>query len=185
METLVSVFIGVGLSAACGFRVFVPLLIMSAASLGGLLELNSSFEWIGTYYAFGAFLVATLLEVSTYFIPWLDHLLDLVATPAAIVAGIVVTASVVVGMSPLLTWATAIVAGGGTAAAFQGSTVLARGASSVTTGGVGNPVVSTGELCRLGRDPHGCDSYAPGRRDHRWNSLFLSYQTPLKEKRTA
>ncbi len=146
METLVSLFIGIGLSAACGFRVFVPLLMMSMASLSGLLELNASFEWIGTYYAFGAFLVATLLEVATYFIPGADHLMDLIASPTAVVAGIVATASVVAGMSPLLTWATAIIAGGGTAAAVQGGTVLVRGASGVSTAGMGNPLVSAGEL---------------------------------------
>ena len=140
MEILVSLFIGIGLSAACGFRVFVPLLMMSMASLSGLLELNSSFEWIGTYYALGAFLVATLLEIATYFIPGADHLMDLIASPTAVVAGIVATASVVAGMSPLLTWATAIIAGGGTAAVVQGGTVLVRGASGCEHCGDGEPL---------------------------------------------
>lgn len=146
MDTLLSVFVGIGLSAACGFRVFVPLLVMSVASLGGFLELNPRFEWIGTYYAFGAFLVATLLEVLAYFIPGADHLLDLIATPASIVAGIVATASVVADMSPFLTWSTAIIAGGGVAAAVQGGSVVVRTASGLATGGMGNPLVSTGEL---------------------------------------
>jgi hypothetical protein len=146
METLMSILIGVGLSAACGFRVFVPLLIMSAASSAGMLELNPSFEWIGSDAALAAFGVATLLEVAAYYVPVADHLLDIIATPTAVVAGIVATASVVTGMSPLLGWSTAIIAGGGVAAAVQGGTVLTRGASGLATAGLANPLVSTGEL---------------------------------------
>src|SRR5579864_205745 len=102
METILCVCLGIGLAAACGFRVFVPFLIMSIASLSGHLQLAHGFEWIGTYPALTTFSVATFLEVAGYYVPWVDHLLDTVATPAAVVAGIIVTASVVSGMSPLL-----------------------------------------------------------------------------------
>lgn len=137
---------GIGLSATCGFRVFVPLLIMSIAAHAGHLELAQGFEWIGSTPAIIAFSVATLLEVGAYYIPWLDNLLDTIATPAAAVAGIIVTASAVSGMSPPLQWSLAIIAGGGVAAVVQGTTVVTRGASSMTTGGTANPVVSTLEL---------------------------------------
>jgi len=83
METLFSVSAGVGLSAACGFRVFVPLLVMSIASLSGHLPLAHGFEWIGTYPALVSFAVATCVEVLGYYIPWVDHALDTIATPAA------------------------------------------------------------------------------------------------------
>jgi hypothetical protein len=146
METVLSLCVGVGLSAACGFRVFVPFLIMSVASLAGHLDLASGFEWIGTYYALVAFGTATLVEVLGYYIPWVDNLLDTVATPAAIVAGTVATAAMVVGVSPFLKWSLAIIAGGGAAGVIQLGTVTLRGASSTTTGGLGNFVVSTGEL---------------------------------------
>ena len=137
---------GIGLSATCGFRVFVPLLIMSIAAHAGHLELAQGFEWIGSTPAIIAFSVATLLEVGAYYIPWLDNLLDTIATPAAAVAGIIVTASAVSGMSPLLQWSLAIIAGGGAAAVVQSTTVVTRGTSSVTTWGTANPVVSTLEL---------------------------------------
>jgi hypothetical protein len=146
METLLSVCVGVGLSAACGFRVFVPLLVMSIASVSGHLTLAHGFEWIGTYPAMLAFSVATVLEVAGYYIPWLDHLLDTIATPAAIVAGTVVTASAVTDMSPFLKWTLAVIAGGGAAGLVQSATVVTRGASAVTTGGLANPLVSTLEL---------------------------------------
>ena len=146
METLLGICIGIGLSAASGLRVFVPLLVMSIASAAGHLTLGPGFAWIGSYPALIAFAVATVIEVGGYYIPWVDHLLDTIATPAAIVAGTVITASMVTDMSPFLKWSLAIIAGGGTAGVVQGATVLARGASTATTGGLGNPLVSTTEL---------------------------------------
>jgi len=146
METIVSICLGIGLSAACGFRVFVPLLFMNLASLSGHLALAHGFEWIGSYPALVTFSVATVLEIAGYYIPWVDHLLDTLATPAAVVAGTVVTAALVTDMSPLLKWTLAAIAGGGVAGVVQGTTVLARGASTATTGGLANPLVSTAEL---------------------------------------
>jgi len=144
-ETLLSLLVGVGLSAACGFRVFVPLLVVSIASVSGHMTLASGFEWIGTIPALIAFAIATALEIAGYFIPWVDHLLDVVASPAAVVAGAVVMASTITGMSPFLRWALAIIAGGGIAGTFQMITGATRVVSTATTGGLGNPVVSTAE----------------------------------------
>jgi hypothetical protein len=93
MDTLLSICIGIGLSAACGFRVFVPPLVMSMASIFGHLTLSPNFGWMGTYPALVVFAVATCIEIAAYYIPWVDHLLDIVATPMAIAAGTVVTAS--------------------------------------------------------------------------------------------
>ena len=146
MEILLSICLGIGLSAACGFRVFVPLLIANIAALSGHLHLAHGFEWLGSYPALITFSVATCLEIAGYYIPWLDHLLDTIATPAAVVAGTLVSASVLGDMSPFLKWTLAAIAGGGTAGLVQGTTVLIRGASTATTGGLGHPLVATAEL---------------------------------------
>jgi len=145
MEQLLSLGLGLGLAAACGFRVFVPLLVMSIATRAGHLELASGFDWIGSDAALVSLVVATLLEMAGYYVPWLDNLLDLVAAPAAVVAGIVVTASAVADMSPVLRWTLAVIAGGGVAAVVQTGTSLIRSVSSVATFGFGNPIVSTVE----------------------------------------
>lgn len=145
MEWLLSLGLGVGLSAACGFRVFVPLLVMSVAAHAGHLQLSPGFQWIGTWPATVAFGAATMLEIVAYLIPWLDHLLDAVATPAAVVAGVVVSASLIVDVSPLLRWSLAIIAGGGSAAVVQAATVSVRATSTATTAGVANPAVAVGE----------------------------------------
>jgi len=119
---------------------------MNVASLTGHLHLSPGFEWIGSHYTSIAFGTATLVEVLAYTIPWLDHILDLVATPAAIVAGIIATASMVMDLSPFLKWTLALIAGGGAAAIVQGVTVLLRTKSSALTAGTGNVFVSTLEL---------------------------------------
>jgi len=146
MDIVLSLCIGIGLSAACGFRIFVPLLVMSIAVKSGHLTLVSNFQWIGSDIALITFAVATCFEIAAYYIPWLDHALDVIATPAAIVAGTIVTASIVGGMSPFLKWTLAVIAGGGAAGLVQGATVVTRGASTLGTGGLGNPILATIEL---------------------------------------
>jgi hypothetical protein len=142
---VLSILVGLGLAAATGFRVFVPFLVLSLAARGGHVELASGFDWIASDAALVTFAVATGLEILAYFIPWLDNLLDSVATPAAVVAGIVLTASAAVELSPWLRWSLAVLAGGGLAAVFQGLTAGTRGLSTLTTGGLGNAAVSTVE----------------------------------------
>ncbi|ADQ13616.1 DUF4126 domain-containing protein [Halanaerobium hydrogeniformans] len=146
MELYLSVLMGIGLSAASGFKLFVPLLIISLASLSGHLELSSGFEWIGTYPAFIIFLTATVLEIAAYFIPGIDNLLDTLEGPAAFVAGTIITAAFIGEMSPYLRITLSIIAGGGTASAVQFSTATARGGSTLTTGGAANPFLNIFEI---------------------------------------
>ena len=146
METILGLCIGIGLSAACGFRVFVPLLVMSIASLMGWFEPMKGFYWLAMPSVCIALAVATVCEIAAYYVPWVDNLLDTVATPAAMIAGTLATMAASSGeMSQFASWAAAIIVGGGTAGAVQMSTVAVRGVSTATTGGIANPVVSTGE----------------------------------------
>jgi uncharacterized protein DUF4126 len=146
MDALFSIGLGLGLSAACGFRVFVPLLVMSIAALSGHLRLAPGFEWIGTAPALLAFAAATVIEVLAYAIPWLDNLLDTLATPAAMMAAMLASASAMADFPPLLRWGIAVIAGGATAGIVQGATVLLRLQSAAATGGIGNPLLSLLEL---------------------------------------
>jgi len=146
-----SVLIGIALSATCGFRVFVPLLAVNigtrALDADGqpLIELAGGFDWLSSDIALMVFLVATLFEIGGYYIPWIDNLLDTVASPAAIVAGTVITASFITGMDPWLQWLLGLIAGGSAAGAVQATTVVTRASSTVTTGGLGNPIVASVE----------------------------------------
>lgn len=145
LETFMSICLGLGLSAACGFRIFVPLLGLSIGAITGHIQLSNSFAWIGTYPALIVFAVATIAEITAYYVPFVDNLLDSIAVPAATVAGIMVTSSVVTGMDPFWRWTLAVIAGGGVAATTQIATTKLRAASSAMTGGLGNSVLSTVE----------------------------------------
>jgi len=140
------VALGIGLAAATGFRVFLPLLIMSIAANAGYLPLSDGFSWLSTSGALIMLVVAALVEIIAYYIPGVDNLLDSLATPGAIVAGIAVSAAVMTDMPPMVKWTLAIIAGGGTAALTQGATAVIRAHSSIFTAGLGNPVVATVEF---------------------------------------
>lgn len=108
-----SIFLGVGLAASVGFRVFLPLFALSLAAYNGIWDLNANWEWIGSLSAVITLGVATLVELFAYFIPWVDNLLDSIAIPLAALAGTAVMVSTVAGLDPVVTWSLAIIAGGG------------------------------------------------------------------------
>jgi hypothetical protein len=146
LDVLVSIALGIGLAAAVGFRVFLPLLVVSIAGYSGYLPLSDSFSWLATLPALVMLGVAAVLEIAAYYIPGVDNLLDTVATPAALVAGTVVAAAVMADLPPIVKWTTAVIAGGGAAGITQAVTGLLRAKSTVTTGGLGNASIATGEL---------------------------------------
>jgi hypothetical protein len=144
-ETIISIFLGVGLAASVGFRVFLPLFALSLASYFGAWDLNANWEWMSSLSALVVFGVATIMEIFAYFIPWVDNLLDSFAIPLAGIAGTAVMVSTVADLEPLVTWTLAIIAGGGTATAIKGASATSRLASTATTGGLANPIVSAVE----------------------------------------
>ncbi len=146
LETWLGVLVGIGVAAACGFRIFVPLLALGAAARTELVDLAPSFAALGSTPALIALGTASALEVGAYYVPWLDHALDVVATPTAVVAGMLASAATIVDLPPVLTWGIALIGGGGAAGLLQGTTSLLRLKSTATTGGLANPVVATGEL---------------------------------------
>jgi len=137
---------GIGLAAAAGFRVFVPLLALSLAARAELVPLSDGFGWIGSTPALVVFATATALEIAGYFVPFVDNLLDAIATPAATIAGALLATAVLVDLDPWLRWTVGVVAGAGAAAAVQVPTAALRGGSSTTTAGLANPFVAAAEL---------------------------------------
>lgn len=146
LDLLHAVLVGIGLSAACGFRVFVPLLGVSIAALAGYLPLSAEFAWLGTWPALIALVVATALEIAAYSVPYIDNLMDVIAAPAAIVAGTLLMASLLGDASPFLKWSLAVIAGGGAAGIVQAGSMALRGGSTLLTGGFGNLLVAALEL---------------------------------------
>ena len=142
----VSVVLGIGLAAATGFRVFLQMLVMSGAAYTGHLQLDNSFAWLATPSALTMLGVAAVAEILAYYVPGVDNLLDALATPAALVAGTVVSAAVITDLPPMVKWTAAVIAGGGMAGIMQGMTAILRAKSTVLTGGLGNSLIATAQL---------------------------------------
>jgi hypothetical protein len=145
LEFILSLLVGISLSATSGFRVFVPLLILSIASLAGWVELSPTFSWIGTYPAFAALMLAALLELAAYFIPYVDNLLGAAAVPISILAGMLITASLIIDLHPMLAWTLALVVGGGAALGGSALSNALHIGSTAATGGAANPFLSLAE----------------------------------------
>jgi hypothetical protein len=145
-DLALSVVLGLALAAATGFRVFLPMLIVSGAAYTGHLPLDDGFAWLGTLSALSMLCVAAVVEVLAYYIPVVDNLLDVVAAPAAFIAGTILSAAVMTDMPPMVKWTAAVVAGGGVAGFTRGLTGILRAHSTVLTGGLGNSVIATAEL---------------------------------------
>lgn len=146
LDLVLAAAMGVGLAAAVGFRVFLPMLVLSIAAYTGHLTLTASLAWLGTAAALVMLSLAAALEILAYYIPGLDNVLDLLAAPAALIAGTIVSAAVMTDLPPMVRWATAVIAGGGAAAVIQGLTSLLRAKSTAMTAGLGNHAIATGEL---------------------------------------
>ena len=145
MELVLSVGLGVGLAAACGIRVFLPVLVMGLAARAGFLELSEGFGWVTETPALVTLGAAVVFEIAAYYIPWLNSLLDTVAIPTAVAAGVVVSAANIETGSPVADWSLIIVTGAAPAAIVRVGTSLLRAAVNAMTAGFGTPVVSTGE----------------------------------------
>ncbi len=146
MEIFVAIAVGLGLAASAGMRVFLPLFVLGLAGANDVVPIGENWMWLAGTPALIGLGTATVLEIAAYYVPWLDNALDVIATPAALIAGMVATAAVLIDVPPMLKWAVVIIGGGGVAGLTQGASVLARLKSGALTGGLGNPAVSTVEL---------------------------------------
>ena len=145
IQNLIALCLGIGLASACGFRVFVPPLVLAIAQRLGAPLTDDVPAWIGSWPAIIAFASASLIEIGAYYVPWLDNLLDTIASPLAVLAGVLMTGLVLTDMPPLVGWTLAVIAGGGAAAVTQTASVMTRALSTGTTGGLANFLVSTAE----------------------------------------
>jgi len=144
-EIIIAIALGIGLAASCGFRVFVPMLVASIAAHFGVFPVQEGFQWLASWPAMLCFGTATIFEILAYYIPVVDNVLDSITTPLAVGGGTLLMTSVLPIDNELLKWVTGFIIGGGIAAAVQGGSILARLTSTHLTGGIGNPIVATGE----------------------------------------
>ncbi|MDP6856761.1 MAG: DUF4126 domain-containing protein [Candidatus Thalassarchaeaceae archaeon] len=149
LETLMAVSLGLGLAAASGFRVFIPPFLYGLSLRFDMLPISLPMtglsEWMASDFGLIILGAAMLIEILGYYIPWIDNLLDTIASPAAILAGVLMMSSTLSDSNPMVQWGFSIIAGGGVSGTVQIGTVATRAVSTATTGGLANPVVSTVE----------------------------------------
>lgn len=132
METILAICIGLALSATVGFRIFTPLLVTGIFTKVDWITLSEGFDWIGSTPALIAFGAATLIEVAVNYIPAIGSFMKVLATPLAAIAGVLLTASFVGDMNPLLEWSIAIIGGGGVATASHTAVTAVKGFSEAS-----------------------------------------------------
>ncbi|MEA5593242.1 DUF4126 domain-containing protein [Rivularia sp. UHCC 0363] len=144
MNIIAALCLGIGLSAACGFRVFIPPLALSIAAHGGMLQLSSDWQWLTTQNAIITLSIAATVEVLAYFIPWVSNFLDSIEIGLAPIVGMFITAStlsIAGDFDPTFLWILTVIAGGATAETVELGTSISRLGASVTTAGMGGPIV--------------------------------------------
>jgi hypothetical protein len=145
LDTLVSFLLGISLSAACGLRLFLPFLVVSATAIIGHLSLPTDLSWLGSDQALIMLVIASTVEILAYYVPFIDNLLDPIALPLATMAGTLVTAFTLPEMNSLLQWTLAAIVGGGSAGLIKGTTSLSRLGSTFLSAGWANFLLATAE----------------------------------------
>ncbi|MEC7142072.1 MAG: DUF4126 domain-containing protein [Candidatus Thermoplasmatota archaeon] len=147
IDILVASSLGLGLAAASGFRVFIPPflygLFLRLDMVPISIPMTGISEWMASDIGLIILGVAMIVEILGYYVPWIDNLLDTIASPAAIIAGVMMMSSTLSDTHPALQWGASIIAGGGVSGTVQIGTVATRAVSTATTGGLANPIVST------------------------------------------
>ena len=146
-DIFVASSLGLGLAAASGFRVFIPPflygLFLRLDMVPISIPMTGISDWMASDIGLIVLGVAMIVEILGYYVPWIDNLLDTIASPAAIIAGVMMMSSTLSDTHPALQWGASIIAGGGVSGTIQIGTVATRAVSTATTGGLGNPIVST------------------------------------------
>ncbi len=148
METWVlPALLGLGLAASTGLKTFLPLLMLGVAARFQLfgVELSGAFAWLGSTAALVALAIATLTEFAADKVPIVDHALSLFGAVARPAAGALAAAAAFSSLDPTAAAIAGLIIGAPTALAFHTAQSGARVASTATTGGLANPIVSLGE----------------------------------------
>jgi uncharacterized membrane protein len=144
MNLAMALLLGLGLSASTGLNTFLPLLLLSAAArfhIAGI-TLGAKFDWLTSDAAMIALIIACVLELVADKIPAVDHFLDTAGTFVRPVAGALASASVLTGIDPMVAAIVGIIIGAPTSLGMHTLKAGTRVASSATTFGCANPVIS-------------------------------------------
>lgn len=146
MELLTGVMAAFGLSASAGLNAYIPLLVIAlTARYTDLIQLNSPWDALTSWWIIGLLIVFSLIEFFADKVPVINHANDAIQTFVRPVAGAIVfaaSANVITELHPVLALGAGILVSGTVHAV---KSVVVRPAVTVTTAGAGNVPMSVAE----------------------------------------
>jgi len=133
-----------GLASASGLNAYIPLLTVALiARLTNLLKLNPPFDILTNEWVIGVLVLLLIVEIVVDKIPAADTINDVIQTFVRPTAGAILFAASTsaIDLNPIL----AVILGLVLAFGVHATKATARPVVTASTGGIGNPVVSTAE----------------------------------------
>ncbi len=135
-----------GLSGSAGLNAYIPLLVVALAARfpmsDPLVKLQAPFDLMGSWWAIGLIAMLLVIEIVADKIPAVDSINDGIQTFVRPAAGAILfagSANVITDIHPILSLGAGLLVAGG----VHATKAAARPVVTVSTAGVGNPVVST------------------------------------------
>ena len=139
-HTTLCILIGVGLSCAIGFKIILPVFVLSLLSYFGEIELNESYSWLSSKYTLVALGIAFCYETLSTLIPGLAGMQKFMAVfIAPLVAFWVSVAILPSETSEFIKWSSALICGT-TSFGVAATTSGIRASTAFVTGGANAPV---------------------------------------------
>lgn len=135
-----------GLSSSAGLNAYIPLLMVALAARfpldNPLVKLQAPYDLMGSWWAIGLLAVLLVVEIVADKIPAVDTVNDGIQTFVRPAAGAILfagSANVITDIHPILALGAGLLVAGG----VHATKTAARPVVTVSTAGVGNPIVST------------------------------------------
>lgn len=135
-----------GLSGSAGLNAYIPLLLVALAArfpvADPLVKLQAPYDILGSWWAIGLIAVLLVIEIVADKIPAVDTVNDGIQTFIRPAAGAILfagSADVITEIHPILALGAGLLVAGG----VHATKTAARPVVTVSTAGVGNPIVST------------------------------------------
>jgi len=135
-----------GLAGSAGLNAYIPLLMVALAARlpldNPLIKLQAPYDLLGSWWAIGLIAVLLVIEIVADKIPAVDTVNDGIQTFIRPAAGAILfagSANVITDVHPILALGAGLLVAGG----VHATKTAARPIVTVSTAGVGNPIVST------------------------------------------
>lgn len=146
IEAITGLSTAFGLSGSAGLNAYIPLLLVALAARfpvsDPLVKLQPPYDLMGSWWAIGLLAVLLVVEIVADKIPAVDTVNDGIQTFVRPAAGAILfagSANVITDIHPILALGAGLLVAGG----VHATKTAARPVVTVTTAGVGNPIVST------------------------------------------